>query len=227
MSFFDALISKLAPHECLGCGYEGQLVCAACSAALATVPPRCYRCHRLTSEARTCETCRSASSLKRVHVAAPYDSFAKDLIWQLKFHGAQAAAVVMAEHLAPLLSDLYDSPTGKAAVLVPVPTATGRARSRGYDQAKLLARELSRRTALPYADCLRRSGQTHQVGASRTQRLAQLQGAFRLKNSSVRPGRSIILVDDVLTTGATLEAAAAILHQAGFPDVQAAVFAQA
>jgi predicted amidophosphoribosyltransferase len=78
---------------------------------------------------------------------------------------------------------------------------------------------------LSYADCLRRSGQTHQVGASRDRRLEQLQAAFRVKD--LRPADTIILVDDVLTTGATLEAAAITLKQAGACTVEAAVFAQA
>jgi ComF family protein len=154
-----------------------------------------------------------------VHAVTAYEALAKDLIWQLKFHGAQAAARIMAECMAPLL--LSDD----TAVLVPVPTATSRARGRGYDQAKLLARELARQTGLSYADCLRRSGQTHQVGASRDRRLEQLQAAFRVKD--LRPADTIILVDDVLTTGATLEAAAITLKQAGACTVEAAVFAQA
>lgn len=157
-----------------------------------------------------------------------YDGVAKDLIWQLKFHGAQAAAEVMARHMAPLLSDIYGSTTSRLAVLVPVPTATSRARHRGYDQARLLARELSRQTGLPYADCLRRSGQTHQVGASRVQRLKQLQTAFRVKASRFLPvSDTVILVDDVLTTGATLESAAAVLEQTGRCSIDAVVFAQA
>jgi len=225
MSLTDKLISVVAPHDCLGCGYEGRLVCAGCATGLKKVPERCYRCHEFSLRASTCENCRRSGALRRVHVGMAYEGLAKELIWQLKFHGAQAAAEVMARRMAPLLFDMCASSTGEAAVLVPVPTATGRARSRGYDQAKLLARELSRQAGLSYADCLRRSGQTHQVGASRERRLEQLRTAFRVKISRLRP--AIILIDDVLTTGATLEAAAAALRRAGVFSVDAAVFAQA
>ena len=109
---------------------------------------------------------------------------------------------------------------------MPVPTATGRARQRGYDQAKLLAHELSGQIRLPYLDCLVRSGQTHQHGLSRHDSLTQLKSAYRVKRSNRVTGAHIILVDDVVTTGATLEAAAAVLQATGASRVDAVVFAQ-
>jgi ComF family protein len=123
--------------------------------------------------------------------------------------------------LSPLL------PAEPDVMVVPVPTATSRVRGRGYDQAKLLARELSRQARLPYLDCLVRSGHTHQVGASRYQRLSQLEGAFRLKDSKKVRGTRILLIDDVMTTGATLETAAGLLKAGGAGQVAAMVFAQA
>jgi ComF family protein len=144
---------------------------------------------------------------------------AKLLVTKLKFEGAQAAAREMAVLLKPLM------PTD--AVIVPVPTATGRVRGRGYDQAKLLARALSRETRLPCLDCLVRRGQTHQVGASRAERQRQLHGAFRPRKLDQIRGKHIVLVDDVVTTGATLETAARVLRQSGVARVEAAVFCAA
>lgn len=113
------------------------------------------------------------------------------------------------------------------AVLVPVPTATSRVRQRGYDQAGLLSQELSRRTGLPSLPLLARCGQDRQVGSGRTERVRHLTGAFRVPAGKDVRGKHVILVDDVLTTGATLEAAAATLHKAGAARVDALVFAQA
>jgi ComF family protein len=109
-------------------------------------------------------------------------------------------------------------------VIVHVPTTAKRTRQRGYDQAKLIAGELSRITGLPRFDCLARSGKARQVGASRAERLKQLQAAFRLKKPVA--GKHIVLIDDVVTTGATLEAAAKVLHVNGASSVHAIVFAQ-
>lgn len=123
--------------------------------------------------------------------------------------------------MAPLLRSAPPN-----AVLVPVPTATSRVRQRGYDQAILLARALSHETGIPLRRYLKRVGQTHQVGSGREQRLRQLTRAFELRKEIHAHEQTIILVDDVLTTGATLERAAQALHSAGVLRIQAVTFAQ-
>lgn len=204
MEFIDILLSKLAPHVCVGCGQEGALLCPACGDILSDP---------------TIDQARG--SLDTIRSATSYEEYARDLVWQFKFRGARAAASVMARHMTPLIrADDID------AVIVPVPTATRRVRQRGFDQAKLLARQLSRRSGLPYADCLRRRGQTHQVGAAREQRLSQLTDAFQTKHKTT-PHSRLILVDDVMTTGATLEAAAAVLKNTGATRIDGVVFALA
>lgn len=152
--------------------------------------------------------------------AAVYKGMAKKLIWQLKSSGTQQAAVPMAEAMARLLGT-------QDVLIVPIPTATSRRRQRGYDQSVLLARYLARRAPAPYANCLVRHGQAHQVGSTRSERLLQLQQAFRVCRPSLVAGRHIVLVDDVITTGASIEAAAAVLYQAGAQSVRAVAFAQA
>ncbi|HET8709331.1 MAG TPA: phosphoribosyltransferase family protein [Candidatus Saccharimonadales bacterium] len=156
-----------------------------------------------------------------MYVATAYQGVAKDAVWKLKFEGAQAAAHDMATVMAALL------PVDAVTLLVPAPTATSHIRRRGYDQARLLARAVAKQTGLPHAPCLVRLGQQRQVGANRQQRFEQLAGAFRLAAGYDVTGKTILLVDDVLTTGATLEAAAAVLKQAGARRVEAVVFARA
>lgn len=221
MSLLDALIGKIAPHDCLGCGAEGHLLCAACGSQLALLPERCYRCLEISPGALTCAACYPASRLYRVQAATVYGGSAKALIWRLKLAGAQAAAHVMAKHMAPLVKRGSQKP-----LVVPVPTATSRSRQRGYDQAKLLARELACQARLPYLDCLSRHGQTHQHGLPRQERLAQLRSAFHAKQPWAIADAHILLVDDVVTTGATLEAAAATLESAGAARIDAVVFAR-
>jgi ComF family protein len=112
-------------------------------------------------------------------------------------------------------------------VIVPAPTTSRRARQRGYDQAQLIAQSLAKQLDCPALPLLERQTQHHQVGQSGVQRRTQMKHAFRVTKPRVVQKTHILLIDDVLTTGATLEAAAAALCQAGAASVQAAVFAQA
>jgi len=220
MTLLERIISVVAPYDCLGCGREGRLLCTDCLVLFPDVPERCYRCHKASPGGLTCASCRSSSRLHRVRVATDYEGVAKDIVWRIKFDGAQSVTKDLAACLANLL------PREQEFYLVPVPTTTGRARQRSYDQAKLLARALSRQTGHPYRDYLARIGKTHQIGSSRQERLRQLSGCFRVKSFNSVRGRRLILIDDVVTTGATLEAAATALRQAGAKRVEAVVFAQ-
>lgn len=221
MALFDKLIATFAPHSCLGCGVEGRLLCPDCSGLFGQLPERCYRCKKLSPGNKTCTSCRSSSPLHTVQAVTVYEFIAKDLVWQLKFQGAQAAAAEMAKLMSAQL------PQDEDTLLVHVPTATARVRRRGYDQARLLTREVSRLSGLPCRTLLTRMGQHHQVGAAREQRITQLKTAFRVINPTLVQKAHILLIDDVLTTGATLEAAARTLKAAGAKRVDALVFAQA
>jgi ComF family protein len=221
MQLFQTILAQLAPHDCLGCRTEGALVCADCRRTIQPLPERCYHCRRFSPGSRTCKACRGTSELFVVKARAAYTGVAKDLIWRLKFSGAQAAA----QEMATMMRSLLDAdPT---IVLVPVPTATTRVRKRGYDQALLLARALAKRSGNRYSPALRRLGQHHQVGATRQQRITQLQTAYRCIRPASIQGAHVVLIDDVLTTGATFEAAAKVLKAAGAKHVSGLVFAQA
>jgi ComF family protein len=220
MSLIDQILAILAPYDCLGCGKEGTLLCSDCCNRLPQPPEQCYRCRRPSEGCFTCLGCSRSSCLRRVRAATIYKGTAKLLIWQLKSAGAQAATNTMASLTAPLLADQT------RAVIVPVPTATNRLRRRGYDQAELFARALSRQTKLPTVRCLVRQSHADQIGASETQRRQQLEDAFRVRKLHLARDTRIILVDDVVTTGATLEAAALALRKAGASEIDAVTFAQ-
>lgn len=221
---FEHIINLMAPDDCLNCGSEGQILCSACLAAIQPVPPRCWRCRRVSVASETCAPCRSHSRLRHAGAAAEYEGVARELVRALKFSGKRTAAEVMTNLMLPLLPAALP---GAPCYIVHVPTATTRRRQRGYDQAELLARALSAQSSLRHLPLLARLGHTRQVGTKRAERLAQLEHAFRARRESLIQGAHIILIDDVLTTGATLEAAARTLKAAGARRVDALVFAQA
>jgi ComF family protein len=156
-----------------------------------------------------------------VFVAKAYIGAAKELVWRLKYSGAQAAAKIMAREMAAALPPNRD----KGTIIVPVPTASSRVRQRGYDQASLLARELSKITGVPVKKLLTRLGASQQVEADRDVRRSQLQDAFIARKPRKLVDQTIVLVDDVLTTGATFESAARCLANAGATRIVGVAFA--
>ena len=217
----DHLLSFIAPHTCLQCGVEGSLWCDACRRTAPLAAERCYRCHRYSPAGRTCTACRRKSPLYSVRAATRYEGHAKRLVWRLKFVRARAGAYDAGE----LIVSRFALPDG--AVMTPVPAVTGHVRRRGYDQSVLIARQIARRSGVPYAPLLLRHGQRQQRSAPRSQRLTQLADAFQPVRYERIQGAHVVLVDDVITTGATLEAAARALRAAGAKRVSAVIFAQA
>lgn len=223
LNFFDHLISYIAPHECLACGVEGALLCTDCLPLLPDIVPQCYRCHRTDNSSKTCQTCSSHAPLKKVWIRTPYEGFAEQLVKDLKFNRAFQAAGTIADAIYEQFAHQFSENT----VLVPVPTATSRIRQRGYDQSVLIARALAKKTNLPCSQVLVRHGQQRQTGNSRTKRVLQLEGVFSIRQRFLKNTDEIMLVDDVLTTGATVASAAKALRQSGVKKVSAVVFARA
>jgi len=155
----------------------------------------------------------------RLWSAVVYEGAARALVQGLKFRGAAGVADAMAARM------VATAPAGTfRGALVPVPLHPRRLRRRGFNQARVLAEALARRTGLPLADCLSRRGRpTTQVGRGRAERRAAPAGAFVARGRA--PERALI-VDDVATTCATLAACAAALRAAGASELAAVTFAR-
>lgn len=228
MSVFESVIGWLAPPTCLSCGKEGSAICGTCSERRITpFGARCWRCNRLSQGSRTCDNCRRIGSPGKVWIVTNHEDAARSLLSLYKFSQQRAAV----EPIARLMADTFLESTGpvpaaKDYLVVPVPTATARIRERGFDHTDLLAKRVAMISGLREIKALRRLDQTRQLGSKREDRLAQLTGSFAVKNPLSIHGRKILLIDDVITTGGTLIAAAKILRAAGAKSVDALVFAK-
>jgi ComF family protein len=209
----------MAPTHCLNCQLSGDLLCSDCrKTAPITRAETCYRCNKLSPLGKTCTTCRGSSQLFGVTVASYYDGAIKELILAFKFNRAHSAATIGASILAPKLTSAdYD-------IVTSVPSAPGRYRERGFNQSALLAAALAKQLRLPYSSLLGRLHHGEQIGAGRRDRIEQIKGAFYPVGKFAN--QRILIVDDVLTTGATLAECALTLKSAGAKRVSAAVLAK-
>lgn len=224
MHVLEKLIAIFAPHVCVGCTFESnRLLCEFCTQALPQLPSRCYRCHATTRDFAVCTKCHKTSSLAHVQAVTSYQGDAKELLHHAKYERAQSGLHEMSEQMHEAYA-LYAEP---GVVLVPLSTATSRVRQRGYDHAVILARDVSRLLGVPMSQLLRRTTQAHQVGSSRAARFKHMDGAFRVTQPARMKDAHIVLIDDVTTTGATLESAAKVCKQHGAKQVDALVYAQA
>lgn len=222
MSLVDTAISVLAPHSCLVCGRDGRLICEWCVAdAHVELPSRCYKCKRVTTDFALCDRCKHHTPLRHVWVRTQYDGVAKQLLQAYKFERARVAQALIADAMQETLPYL---PAG--TVVVPTPTATSRIRQRGYDHAWLLAREIAKNRQFGLARAVTHLSQSRQVGASRDKRLTQLADSLVVTKPAQITGKNVLIIDDVVTTGATLETMAKVLKAAGVKSVNALVFAQ-
>ncbi|HSX28003.1 MAG TPA: hypothetical protein VLF60_00960 [Candidatus Saccharimonadales bacterium] len=168
-----------------------------------------------------CTQCRQSSPLQHIWVLGDYEGALERLIHVFKFGRARAAAEILAMAMDARLPQLP-----AATVIVPLPTAPRRVRQRGYDQAVLMARALASHRELTTRSLLLRNHNQRQLGASKALRHQQAAEAYRLARQPVALDQPLLLIDDVITTGASLTAAARLLSAAGYHNVMAVVAAK-
>ena len=231
----DHVLWHAWPPRCLACGLpgdpaSGRDLCTACLTMLPWNRHACGRCALPLGQGdadAVCGTCLAhPSPLDSVHAAFAYAAPLDRLVPMFKFHQSLAAGRLLAGLMADALATA--AATAAGAVLAPVPLHRARLRQRGYDQARELAVPLARRLGLRCAPALlsRPRATAAQSRLDKAARRRNLHGAFVARTTAGPMPAHVVLIDDVMTTGATLEAAASGLREAGVGRVDAWVCAR-
>jgi ComF family protein len=224
------LLSLVVPPLCAVCRepeLAGRALCPICRAHLVELrDPRCPQCGaplaREPVRSRGCHECRGRTlAFDHAWSAFAYEGVAREVVGALKSRGALVLASFMAHEIAASAPAALLTGT-----LVSVPAHTRRRRASGFNQAWEIATALGREVGLPVGNALRRVRSPAQVGLERRARLENARGSVRVRRGFAVPRRAV-LVDDVYTTGATLDACAQALRESGTDEVVAVTFARA
>lgn len=247
MNLLKILNDLLFPPECLACACSGAWLCQSCFAKLSiNTEQSCLACGRPSRSGETCRRCRPFFYLDGVLAAGSYrDPLLVDLIHRFKFQGARVLAPILSRFLHQVTTSRHPWPlflkiiSGQAAniniwekfcslvpIVVPIPLAPRRQRWRGYNQAALLGQLIAPKLHLPYDEGLKKIKNTRaQAKLKAEERKSNLSQAFIWTGKPLH-GEAILLIDDIATTGSTLNEAARTLKQQGAGPVWALVLAR-
>lgn len=224
--FKGAALNLLFPPRCVGCGKEGLLLCHSCQLSLPRInPPVCPKCGKPQISGILCPACTVwQSAVDGIRSPLKFDGTAREAIHQFKYKNLRSLAGTLAGFLEAYLK--HNSLPGE--VLVPVPLHPARLKERGYNQSALLARELGKLIDLPVESaCLVRTKYVlpQALTGSVEDRRRNVRQAFSCVNSKLQ-GLEVLLIDDVSTSGATLDACASALKSSGASAVWGLVLAR-
>ncbi|MEO9254509.1 MAG: ComF family protein [Tepidiformaceae bacterium] len=213
-------LGLLYPERCIDCGEFGTLLCVPCERKVepATGVGRCRHCSARFDGTDNCPRCMSLQQLEGVRAAFEMDGAARHVVHALKYRGVRPFAQRMAEQVEPLRQATpFD-------VAFAVPLHRSRHRSRGFNQSKLILDALSWPTGQGSLHRMRKT--ETQVGLRAGERRSNVSGAFSYDGPSLT-GLTVAILDDVVTTGATVNECAAVLREHGARAVYAFAYARA
>lgn len=226
---YNLVLDILYPEFCLNCGKYGQVLCTECFLSMElSQTDTCFFCGRISKEGRICPSCKRSNDFlieKMVWAGSYKDKVLKEALHEFKYSGVFAVGEILGEVLCRRLVKWLNH--GDNLVVVPIPLHINKFKKRGFNQSELLARAISRRFNLEGGLALSRIRETQtQVGLSRGDRQKNLDGAIICSDPELIIGRNILLIDDVVTTGSTINECAKVLKSAGAKKIYAVAVAR-
>ena len=226
---YNFFLDIFYPKRCIGCGKFGSFLCYNCAKDIKVLKTSvCPNCGKITKYNQYCSACKSKNKLKisGLYIAAVYDEGPiKELIHHFKYSGLLEISPILGE----LLCQKYlqnKLPNGDL-IVVPVPLHKKREKQRGFNQAEVLARYFSEQLSLKGGLALERIINTQtQINLAKKDRIKNLINAFVCVDQELIKNKTVILIDDVTTTGTTLNECAKVLREAGAKKVYGLVVAK-
>ncbi|MDQ7826283.1 MAG: ComF family protein [Candidatus Eremiobacteraeota bacterium] len=217
-AFLEGLLDLVFPRHCCACGkISDQSLCVSCfSRSEYLSPPFCRRCGIPMEQAGLCDDCSIRNpSYEKAMSACSYEGVTRKAVISLKFRHNQDLAPILALLMMKRLQQEGGLP--RIDCLVPVPLSQAGEKQRGFNQAFLLAAPISEALHIPIRqDILRKKRETSSLKKlARKERFLTVSGSFELIDGNALKGATVLLIDDIMTTGATLEECAATLKQGG------------
>lgn len=216
----DALLSLIAPHRCCSCGTVGAILCESCKINILDDPYEgCVLCQKPCGRTGLCSKCKHRLPCEQIWCVGERQGALKGLLDAYKFSSSRVAALPLASLLDVCLPLI---PPGVAVVAIPTTAKTRRVR--GFDHMGLIVAALAKQRGLTVCRPLERASSHTMHFLSRKERLRLGPSLFRLSGTPMP--KEVLLVDDIVTTGTTLKAAATLLKQAGAKKIYIAVIAR-
>jgi len=226
----DFFLDLLFPRQCFSCHQEGQELCLNCLNGIELKAPQCLICQKRSLNGKICDYCRTKTQLSRFFSVGSYDNeLLRESIHLLKYSKVTDLSKILGELAANYWRTYLNDIQRKLDVLIPIPLHSRRLRQRGFNQSELIAKELNSAIGIPIeTEALERLKNTlPQVKIkNKEKREINMRNAFLVKNKEAVREKTIILFDDVATTGATLDDAARALKESGARSVWALVLAK-
>lgn len=226
--FVQTILNAVFPPRCLSCHQFGQWVCETCWQKVELIStPICYHCHKLSVNFKVCQNCQRQSSCQRLIVCGYWCDPLKQFVYGLKYRRVKPVTTALGQLLANTAREVI---ADQSVVIVPVPLHRWRLGNRGFNQAYELATVVAVQLQQPFFDVLVRKKTTQpQFNLDRRERALNVQGVLNIKSNQVTniQNKIVLLVDDIVTTGATLNECAKVLKQNGAREVWGLVLAKA
>ncbi len=230
----NVILDLLFPKRCVGCKKLDTYFCSDCIANILQTDLVCPRCERLAIGGQTHPICKRRYGLDGLWSLGIYQGFLREAIKQLKYGKVKELAEILVDILVeywakyqPFVLDQIKKDMGVGWAVIPVPLHWWRGNDRGFNQSSLIGQTLSKNLGLAYCDGLKRIRYTKpQVKLKGSGRHQNIRNAFAFANSEQLKANSVLLIDDVWTTGSTLRECAYVLKRNGAKKIWAITLAR-